>query len=145
MKTGIYKITNQINGKFYIGSSKDLSRRKKYHFRLLKKGINHSILLQRAVNKYGLDNFIFEVIAECSEELLFTIEQKLVDYSNIIHRWECMRYVPIHYEKFSASRYLDEIKTDKFNSKDKLRDPTLTLKPKQLYNSYNWGSKTRGC
>lgn len=24
MKTGIYKITNQINGKFYIGSSKDL-------------------------------------------------------------------------------------------------------------------------
>ena len=79
MKTGIYKIINQINGKFYIGSSKDLSRRKKDHFRLLKKGINHSILLQRAVNKYGLDNFIFEVIAECSEELLFTIEQKLVD------------------------------------------------------------------
>ena len=79
MKTGIYKITNQINGKFYIGSSKDLSRRKKDHFRLLKKGINHSILLQRAVNKYGIDNFIFEVIAECSEELLFTIEQKLVD------------------------------------------------------------------
>ena len=79
MKTGIYKITNQINGKFYIGSSKDLSRRKKDHFRLLKKGINHSILLQRAVNKYGLDNFIFEIIAECSEELLFTIEQKLVD------------------------------------------------------------------
>ena len=27
--------------------------------------------------------------------------------------------------EFSASRYLDEIKTDKFNSKDKLRDPTL--------------------
>ena len=79
MKTGVYKITNQINGKFYIGSSKDLSRRKKDHFRLLKKGINHSILLQRAVNKYGLNNFIFEVIAECSEELLFTIEQKLVD------------------------------------------------------------------
>ena len=79
MKTGVYKITNQINGKFYIGSSKDLSRRKKDHFRLLKKGINHSILLQRAVNKYGIDNFIFEVIVECPEELLFTIEQKLVD------------------------------------------------------------------
>lgn len=79
MKTGIYKITNQINGKFYVGSSKDLSRRKKDHFRLLKKGTNHSILLQRAVNKYGIDNFIFEVIVECSEELLFTIEQKLVD------------------------------------------------------------------
>jgi excinuclease UvrABC nuclease subunit len=79
MKTGIYKITNQINNKFYIGSSKDLSRRKKDHFRLLKKGVNHSVLLQRAVNKYGIDNFIFEIIVECSQELLFTIEQKLVD------------------------------------------------------------------
>lgn len=38
MKIGIYKITNQINGKIYIGSSKDLIRRKKEHFRLLKKG-----------------------------------------------------------------------------------------------------------
>ena len=79
MKTGVYKITNQINGKFYIGSSKDLIRRKKDHFRLLKKGVNHNILLQRAVNKYGIDNFIFEILVECSEDLLFTIEQKLVD------------------------------------------------------------------
>lgn len=79
MKTGVYKITNKINGKYYVGSSKDLTRRKKDHFRLLKKGINHSILLQRAVNKYGIDNFIFEIIVECSEDLLFTIEQKLVD------------------------------------------------------------------
>lgn len=79
MKSGIYKITNTINGKFYIGSSKDLIRRKKDHFRLLRKGINHSTLLQRAVSKYGLENFIFEIIVECSEDLLFTIEQKLVD------------------------------------------------------------------
>lgn len=79
MKSGIYKITNKINGKFYIGSSKDLVRRRKDHFRLLKKGINHSVLLQRAVNKYGLDNFVFEILVECSEELLFIIEQKLVD------------------------------------------------------------------
>lgn len=79
MKSGIYKITNKINNKFYIGSSKDLIRRKKDHFRLLKKGINHSTLLQKAVNKYGIDNFIFEIIVECSEDLLFTIEQKIVD------------------------------------------------------------------
>lgn len=79
MKTGIYKITNKINGKFYIGSSKDLTRRKKDHFRLLKKGISHSIILQRAVNKYGLENFVFEILVQCSEGLLFTIEQELVD------------------------------------------------------------------
>jgi hypothetical protein len=82
MKTGIYKITNKINGKFYIGSSKDLTRRRKDHFRLLKKGVNHSTLLQRAVNKYGLNNFVFEIIVECSEHLLFIVEQKLVNELN---------------------------------------------------------------
>jgi len=79
MKSGIYKITNEINGKFYIGSTKDLNRRKKDHFRLLKKGVNHSVILQKAVNKYGIDNFKFEILVECSEDLLFTIEQKIVD------------------------------------------------------------------
>ena len=79
MKTGVYKITNQINGKFYIGSSKDLSRRKKDHFRLLKKGINHSILLQRAVNKYGITNFKFRIIELCEKELLISKEQYYID------------------------------------------------------------------
>ena len=32
MKTGVYKITNKINGKYYVGSSKDLTRRKKRPF-----------------------------------------------------------------------------------------------------------------
>ena len=82
MKSGIYKITNEINGKFYIGSTKDLNRRKKDHFRLLKKGTNHSIILQKAVDKYGIENFRFEILVECSEDLLFTIEQKLVDKLN---------------------------------------------------------------
>ncbi len=79
MKSGIYKITNTVNSKFYIGSTKDLNRRKKDHFRLLKKGINHSIILQNAVNKYGIDNFKFEILIECSEDLLFIIEQQLVN------------------------------------------------------------------
>ena len=79
MKTGVYKITNQINGKFYIGSSKDLSRRKKDHFRLLKKVINHSILLQRAVNKYGIINFKFRIIELCEKELLISKEQYYID------------------------------------------------------------------
>lgn len=28
---GIYKITNKINGKYYIGQSKDIDKRMKYH------------------------------------------------------------------------------------------------------------------
>lgn len=79
MNSGVYKITNQINSKFYIGSSNNLKRRKSAHFSLLKNGKSHNLILQNAVNKYGIENFKFEIIVECNVEFLFTIEQQLVD------------------------------------------------------------------
>ena len=58
----IYKTTNLINGKFYVG--KDERNKPDY----LGSGIN----LQRAINKYGEENFIKETIEVCStrEELI---------------------------------------------------------------------------
>lgn len=53
----IYIILNKINGKFYIGSTKDLHKRKLKHFRELRNNIHHCIHLQRSVNKHGLKNF----------------------------------------------------------------------------------------
>lgn len=64
---GIYKITNKINGKIYIGQSNNICRRwkeEKYY-----KGHCNSPL-NRAFNKYGLENFTFEIIEECSIEEL---------------------------------------------------------------------------
>lgn len=81
-QSGIYQIQNQINGDFYIGSSKDLNRRQKDHFSLLKRNKNKSLLLQRAVNKYGIDNFKFIILEECSIDQLFILEQKYVDELN---------------------------------------------------------------
>lgn len=63
---GIYRITNQINGKVYIGQSVDIARRWKDH----RKAINSDLPLYRAMRKYGKDNFIFEVIEECSQKEL---------------------------------------------------------------------------
>ena len=79
MKAGIYRITNTTNGKFYIGSTKDLSRRKKEHFRLLEKNKSHCLILQRAYNKYGNLSFVFEVLAFCPVKYLFKLEQWFVD------------------------------------------------------------------
>jgi group I intron endonuclease len=62
--TGIYKITNKINGKFYIGQSVDIERRFMEH--KTPHGTITSIKL--AMRKYGKENFLFEVIEECSEE-----------------------------------------------------------------------------
>jgi group I intron endonuclease len=77
--TGIYQIINKINGKRYIGSSKDLTKRKKDHFRLLRKNKHHGILLQYAYNKYGEHNFIFEIILFCEITDLLYYEQKFLD------------------------------------------------------------------
>lgn len=79
MKTGIYKIINLTNGKIYIGSAIDFRRRELEHYRGLRLNIHHSIALQRAYNKYGKENFVFEKIEYCEIENLIEREQFYID------------------------------------------------------------------
>lgn len=79
MKTGIYKIKNIINNDCYIGSAKDINRRWQRHKSALKHNHHENIHLQRAWNKYGEENFIFEIIEECDINDLLIIEQKYLD------------------------------------------------------------------
>lgn len=62
--SGIYKITNLINKKIYIGSAVNISQRKSVHFYDLKNNWHSSIKLQRSFNKHGENNFKFEIIEE---------------------------------------------------------------------------------
>lgn len=79
---GIYKITNKLNNKCYIGSSKTLKKRLKYeHKAVLNKNKHWNEHLQLAWNKYGQDSFIFEIIENVSnEDLLIEREQYWMDY-----------------------------------------------------------------
>jgi group I intron endonuclease len=56
----IYKITNIVNNKFYIGSAQKFDRRQKTHIKLLQKNIHPNMHLQNSFNLYGIDNFKFE-------------------------------------------------------------------------------------
>lgn len=67
---GIYKITNTIDNRSYIGQSKDIKLRFRKHKYRLNKGIHHNCFLQRAWDKYGETFFAFEVLEECLEEEL---------------------------------------------------------------------------
>lgn len=78
--SGIYKITNRINGKIYVGSSADITRRWCSHRSLLGRGKHSSIHLQRAVDKCGIDNFTFEIVKEVETDNLLIEEQKLLDF-----------------------------------------------------------------
>ena len=69
--SGIYKITNQINGKVYIGQSVDLHTRLTNHIKaaLGITTIAHQ-LVHDAMAAEGLENFTFEIIEKCSKEQL---------------------------------------------------------------------------
>ena len=64
---GIYKITNKINGKSYIGQSNNIKRRFKEHKRIAKE-TNKS--LKQAYKKYGAENFEYTILEKCELERL---------------------------------------------------------------------------
>ena len=76
---GIYRIENITNGDCYVGSSKKLNKRKNRHFKDLNNQIHHSIILQRAYNKYGRESFNFIIVEECLLEELLEKEQYWID------------------------------------------------------------------
>jgi group I intron endonuclease len=81
MESGIYSITNMVNGKRYIGSTENMVRRWKEHRYRLCKGNHHTAHLQAAWNKYGAVAFVFEVL-EYIEDIadLLTVEQYYADW-----------------------------------------------------------------
>lgn len=82
--SGIYEIVNTVNGHKYIGSSCNIKKRLESHFYTLKNQKHKNILLQRAWNKYGENNFIFRIILYCDVNMLIFYEQKCFD--NLITR-----------------------------------------------------------
>jgi group I intron endonuclease len=66
---GVYCWVNSVNGKVYVGSAKNLAKRKTEHLRLLKKGVHHSLHFQRAWNKYGPDAFEFNILEPVEDEI----------------------------------------------------------------------------
>lgn len=82
MISGIYKIFNSNNSKFYIGSSKDIYRRLSNHFCSLKGNYHCNNKLQNSFNKYGFESFKTEIIATCPPEYLFKLERFLIKALN---------------------------------------------------------------
>jgi len=75
----IYQILNKVNGKYYIGSTNDFNKRKSSHLSKLYKGKHNNIYLQRAWDKYGLENFEFIILKIVTRKNQFKVEQQYLN------------------------------------------------------------------
>ena len=78
METGVYEIKNKINNKVYIGStSVSFKKRFNLHLHTLKNNYHKNKHLQHAWNKYGENNFEFNILLVCDNTL--EEEQKIIN------------------------------------------------------------------
>ena len=95
---GVYKITNTITNDFYIGSSKNVKRRLAAHKHqsVWKNYPNNPMYID--MQKYGVDKFVFEILAEVEADSLKETEQEFIEtlkptYNNRnANGWDIERY-----------------------------------------------------
>ena len=71
MTTGIYVITNKTNGKWYVGQSVNCEKRRKCYFEYNQR----TQAIHKAIDKYGIDNFTFEIVEKCDKKDLNRLER----------------------------------------------------------------------
>ena len=138
--SAVYKITNTVTGDFYIGSSKDVKQRLAVHKckSTWNKCSNNPIYLD--MQKYGLDKFDFQILAEVEIEKLKETEQQFIETlkptynSNRANGWDIERYK--EYQKEYNKKYH---KTDKYKNYQKEYQQSDEYKnyQKEFYKEYN--------
>lgn len=127
MKASIYQILNNVNGKFYIGSTTNFSRRRTNHLWHLKKGTHSSRKLQNSYNKYGEDKFIFlnlEIFDYLTKEDILKKEQEYIN-----------NLKPYYNISLTAGSCLGVKRTKEFNKKVSVRMRIIREKIIALLNS----------
>jgi group I intron endonuclease len=96
--SAVYKIVNTVTGDCYVGSSKNVKKRWESHKvpSTWKQHPNSPLYLD--MQKYGLDKFRFQILAQVMPEYLKQVEQEFIDlltptYNKLNAKgWDIERY-----------------------------------------------------
>lgn len=134
---GIYCIKNKLNSKLYIGKTKNLYRRKYQHFGELNNNKHKNSHLQNAVNKYGISNFIFEVIEICDLESLSIREYYWINFYETYNRNKGYNIEMLDENGKSIRSYesIEKMRNTIYSKKDRYITPKGKLNPtsKEVY------------
>ena len=84
----IYKIVNNINGKIYIGQTRisESQRWQQHVWHANNESNDDSLLLCRAIKKYGKENFTRSILEQCNNDLLNEREEYWIAYYDATNR-----------------------------------------------------------
>lgn len=124
----IYTITHLSSGKLYVGRTNDPKGRRSHHFGLLRKNKHGNPKLQRAYNKYGEEDFVFEVVDECDSAKIYDLElQWFGKYNNDLNiLYNC------HVKSIGGPDKDIRSRMDKFVS-DYMADPDAVIANRDSY------------
>ncbi len=130
----IYTYTNLISGKVYVGQTIHPNRRKsRYHTELdAKRAIN------RAMKKYGINNFVYAVIDHASDEAALNFLERHYIQQFKSHTTQHGYNMTLGGDGMSGFRHRDDSKR-----KMSLTKQGVTLSP-SLKEYFNWKGRKRG-
>lgn len=80
MSIGIYKYQNKLNNNIYIGQSSNIEKRYSQHLYDSTYRPEKGTGIDIAIHKYGIENFTFEIIEECSLDVINEREKYWINY-----------------------------------------------------------------
>ena len=126
MASGVYKITNIVNTRFYIGSATNIQKRWQGHIQDLNRGVHANSHFQKAWNKYGELCFSFEVLEHCSKAEIIEREQHYLDSLTACSRG--YNICPIAYSRLGTKMPINAV--ERIRQANKGRVPTLEARLK---------------
>lgn len=111
---GVYKITNKVNGRVYIGQSKSIGTRWGGHINKLECGKHDNKDLQNDFNHFSYNAFAFEILEECHEDMLLEREKHYINEYND-NCYNVINNVKRSFSKYNNNIFINSDIYKKFN------------------------------